>query len=106
MVSVDGNLYSVPNSTRRRIVEVHNTANEVRILEAGHIIAVHPVLDGRGQRRIHAGHRSLPPPPNSQRPAMAHRLGRALAKLSHCGRWLSTTLLADASPRMVPRHER
>src|SRR5690348_7123811 len=46
MVSVDGNLYSVPNSTRRRIVEVHNTANEVRILEAGHIIAVHPVVDG------------------------------------------------------------
>jgi len=68
MVSVDGNLYSVPNSTRRRIVEVHNTANEVRILEAGQIIAVHPVLDGRGQRRILAGHRSLPPPANSQTP--------------------------------------
>jgi Mu transposase-like protein len=33
MVSVDGNLYSVPNSARRRIVEVHNTANEVRILD-------------------------------------------------------------------------
>jgi Mu transposase, C-terminal domain len=68
MVSVDGNLYSVPNSARRRIVEVHNTANEVRILEANHIIAVHPVLDGRGQRRILAGHRSLPPPANSQTP--------------------------------------
>src|SRR5689334_21526817 len=60
MVSVDGNLYSVPNSTRRRIVEVHNTANEVRILEAGHIIAVHPVLDGRGQRRISSGIVSSP----------------------------------------------
>ena len=68
MISVDGNLYSVPNSARRRVVEVHNTANEVRILEAGHVIAVHPVLDGRGQRRILAGHRSLPPPPNSQTP--------------------------------------
>jgi hypothetical protein len=75
MVSVDGNLYSVPNSTRRRIVEVHNTANEVRILEAGHIIAVHPVLDGRGQRRIHAGHRSLPPPANSQTPRNGAPLG-------------------------------
>jgi hypothetical protein len=75
MVSVDGNLYSVPNSTRRRIVEVHNTANEVRILEAGHIIAVHPVLDGRGQRRIHAGHRSLPPPTNSQTPRNGAPLG-------------------------------
>jgi transposase len=68
MVSVDGNLYSVPNSARRRIVEVHNTANEVRILEAGQVIAIHPVLDGRGQRRILAGHRNSPPPANSQTP--------------------------------------
>ncbi len=35
MVSVDGNLYSVPDTTRRRPVEVHSTANEVRILEEG-----------------------------------------------------------------------
>ena len=66
MVSVDGNLYSVPNSARRRTVEVHSTANEVRILEDGAVIAVHPVLDGRGQRRIIAGHRTLPPRANSQ----------------------------------------
>jgi hypothetical protein len=45
---------------------VHSTANEVRILEDGAVIAVHPVLDGRGQRRIIAGHRTLPPPANSQ----------------------------------------
>ena len=31
MVSVDGNLYSVPNTTRRRVVEVHSTTSEVRI---------------------------------------------------------------------------
>jgi transposase len=68
MVSVDGNLYSVPNSTRRRTVEVHSTANEVRILEDGAVIAAHPVLDGRGQRRIIAGHRTSPPPANSQTP--------------------------------------
>ena len=66
MVSVDGNLYSVPDTTRRRPVEVHSTADEVRILEDGRVIAVHPVMDGRGQRRITAGHRSAPPPPNSQ----------------------------------------
>ena len=66
LVSVDGNLYSVPNSTRRRMVEVHSTTNEVRILEDGAVIAVHPVLDGRGQRRIIAGHRTLPPRANSQ----------------------------------------
>jgi transposase len=67
MVSIDGNLYSVPNSARRRTVEVHSTANEVRILEDGAVIAVHPVLDGRGQRRIIAGHRKSPPP-NGQTP--------------------------------------
>ena len=52
MVFVDDNLYSVPNTTRRRPVEVHSTANAVRILEEGRIIAVHPVMEGRGQRRI------------------------------------------------------
>jgi len=68
MVSVDGNLYSVPNSTRRRTVEVHSTTTEVRILEDGAVIAAHPVLDGRGQRRIMAGHRTLSPPANRQTP--------------------------------------
>ena len=68
MVSVDGNLYSVPNTARRRPVEVHSTANEVRILEQGQVIAVHPVMDGRGQRRIVAGHRTAPPPANSLTP--------------------------------------
>jgi hypothetical protein len=58
--------YSVPNSARRRTVEVHSTANEVRILEDGAVIAIHPVLDGRGQRHIIAGHRTLPPRANSQ----------------------------------------
>jgi transposase len=66
MVSVDGNLYSVPNTARRRPVEVHSMAHEVRILEEGRVIATHPVLDGRGQRRIIAGHRTAPAPANSQ----------------------------------------
>ena len=68
MVSVGGNLYSVPDTTRRRAVEVHSTATEVRILEEGRVVATHPVLDGTGQRRIIAGHRSTPPPANSQTP--------------------------------------
>lgn len=65
MVSVGGNLYSVPDGTRRRPVEVQVTASEVHILEEGRLVAAHPLLEGRGRRRIAEGHRSLPPPHNS-----------------------------------------
>ena len=68
MVSVGGNLYSVPDCTRRRAVEVHVLADEIRIFEDDTLIASHPVLDGRGLRRIADGHRTAPPPPNSQTP--------------------------------------
>ncbi|AWK85845.1 IS21 family transposase [Azospirillum thermophilum] len=68
MVSVGGNLYSVPDGTRRRSVEVQLTANEVHILEDGRLIAAHPVQEGRGKRRIAEGHRTLPPPSNSTTP--------------------------------------
>ena len=57
MVSVDGNFYSVPDGTRKRSVEVHVLAQELRILEAGRTIAIHPVLSGRGRRAVLAGHR-------------------------------------------------
>ena len=57
MVSVGGNFYSVPDATRRRTVEVHTLADEVRIFEDGALIAAHPVLEGRHQRRVMPGHR-------------------------------------------------
>ena len=57
MVSIDGNLYSVPDGTRKRSVEVHVLAQEIRILEAGRVIAIHSVLSGRGRRAVLAGHR-------------------------------------------------
>jgi hypothetical protein len=57
MVSVGGNFYSVPDATRRRTVEVHTLAQEVRIFEDGALIAAHPVLEGRHQRRVAPGHR-------------------------------------------------
>jgi transposase len=77
MISLDGNLYSVPNATRRRVVEVHGTAAEVRILEDGQLIAVHPVLEGRGRRRIAAGHRTMPAPANSGTPRQSAPLARS-----------------------------
>jgi hypothetical protein len=73
---VGGNLYSVPDGARRRMVEVQASAGEVRILEQDQVIARHPVLDGRGQRRILAGHRSAPPPANSQTPREGARTRR------------------------------
>jgi hypothetical protein len=59
MVSVGGNLYSVPDATRKRIVEVHTLADEVRIFEDGNLIAAHPILEGRNQRRVAPGHRRM-----------------------------------------------
>jgi transposase len=56
LVSVGGNYYSVPDRTRR-IVEVHQLPDTIRILDAGGLIAVHPVLEGRRQYRIDPGHR-------------------------------------------------
>jgi len=35
MISVGGNTYSVPDTTRRRVLEVHSMVDEIRILEAG-----------------------------------------------------------------------
>ncbi len=61
MVSVGGNFYSVPDATKRRTVEVHTLADEVRIFEDGTLIAAHPVLEGRHQRRVEPGHRRFHP---------------------------------------------
>ena len=57
MVSVGGNYYSVPDATRRRVVEVHSMADEIKIFEGDRLIACHPLLDGRRQRSTLAGHR-------------------------------------------------
>ena len=84
MISVGGNLYSVPDGARRRAVEVHTLTREVRIFEEGRQIAAHPVLEGRGQRRIAGGHRQHRPPPNSatprQAPHMPLRSGDVVAR--------------------------
>lgn len=61
MVSVGGNDYSVPDTTRSRKVEVQQYPNEVRIFEEGRLIAVHALLTGRGQRQVQRGHRHYRP---------------------------------------------
>jgi hypothetical protein len=59
MVSVGGNLYSVPDTTRRRVFDVHVLADEIRIFENGQLVASHLPLEGRGEKRLDPGHRKL-----------------------------------------------
>ena len=56
LVAIGGNYYSVPDRTRR-LVEVHQLADEIRILDAGRLVARHPVMEGRKQYRIDPLHR-------------------------------------------------
>jgi len=59
LVSVAGNLYSVPDATRRRILDVHVFADEICIIEDGVVVARHVPLDGRNQKRVDPEHRKL-----------------------------------------------
>ena len=61
MISVAGNYYSVPDTTRKRVLEVQNHTHEVRIFEDGARIATHPVLEGKNQRRVDPAHGKVPP---------------------------------------------
>jgi transposase len=56
LVSVGGNYYSVPDRTRR-VVEVHQLPDQIRILDEGRLVATHPVLEGRRQNRVDPAHR-------------------------------------------------
>jgi hypothetical protein len=56
-VSIGGNLYSVPDTTRRRILDVHVRADEIRIIENGAVVAIHAPLEGRDQTRVDPAHR-------------------------------------------------
>jgi hypothetical protein len=57
MVSVAGNIYSVPDTTRRRILDIHVFADEIRIFENATLVAVHAPLEGRDKTRVDAEHR-------------------------------------------------
>jgi transposase len=85
MVSVGGNLYSVPDATRKRVVEIHTLADEIRIFETGRLIAVHPVLEGRHQRCVAPGHRKTFVPTRGTaalEPVLLGRAGDVVARRS------------------------
>ena len=56
-VAIGGNYYSVPDRTRR-VVEVQQLPDLIRILDLGTVVAEHPVLEGRKQYRIDRSHRT------------------------------------------------
>jgi transposase len=56
-VAIGGNYYSVPDRTRR-VVEVQQLPDLIRILDLGNVVAEHPVLEGRKQYRIDQRHRT------------------------------------------------
>lgn len=77
LISVGGNTYSVPDTTRRRVVEVHSLVDEIRILEAGVLIATHAPLQGRHQTSIDPAHRRPRQRPQTHAEQDAAVLGRA-----------------------------
>ena len=60
MVSVGGNLYSVPDTARRRILEIQHHPSELWIFEDGQLIARHLILEGKDLRRVDPAHRDQP----------------------------------------------
>ena len=91
MVSFRGGLYSVPDGTRSRSVEVQEHARQVRIPGDGVLIAAHPLLGNGNRRSLDPAHRRRPPragepPPGAPEQAPAARpldfygaVGRRLA---------------------------
>jgi transposase len=86
MVSIGGNLYSVPDTTRRRVLDVHVLADAIRIFEDGTLIASHLPLEGRDQKRLDPAHRkAIMPPrhwPGEDTPVIIHRAGDQVARRS------------------------
>jgi transposase len=84
LVSIGGNYYSVPDRTRR-VVEVHQLPDQIRILDQGRIVATHPILEGRRQSRVDPLHRHGPVKRTSRQPAqdlIVSRIGQCVAQRS------------------------
>lgn len=75
LIWIAGNLYSVPDRTRR-IVEVHQLPDVIRIIDNGRLVAIHPVLEGRRQTRVAPEHSQGPIRARSRATAPALALGR------------------------------
>ncbi len=59
-ISYNGNEYSVPEGLLHREVQVRATLEELHLLQDGRPVGRHPVLEGRGLRRLAPEHRRHP----------------------------------------------
>lgn len=59
-VSYNGNGYSVPEGVNSPKISVEATLQEVRLYQDGNLLAIHPVLKGRRERRLAPGHHRSP----------------------------------------------
>lgn len=85
MVNVGGNAYSVPDTARRRVLEVHCLFDEIRIFEDGGVIASHVPLEGRGRTRVDPAHRKAAARTNrggTDAPVIVPRAGDRVARRS------------------------
>jgi transposase len=57
-VSYNGNDYSVPDGLVGGEVDVRATFTELRLFQHDRLVATHPLLEGRGARRLEPGHRA------------------------------------------------
>lgn len=73
MVSVSGNLYSAPETTRRRVLDIHVFADHIQIFEDGVVIATQVPLEGRNQKRLDPAHRKMLPARNRRASDPAYR---------------------------------
>ena len=81
MVSVGGNLTAFLARPESGSSKCLTFANEVRIFEDGALLAARPVLEGRHQRRVAAGHRKVPriAHPGRDKPILILRTGDVVA---------------------------
>jgi hypothetical protein len=97
LVSIGGNYYSVPDRTRR-VVEVHQLPDQIRILDEGRLVATHPILEGRRQYRVDTLPIAKAPAPGQRatRPMTPSSLAGS-ATVSPIARWPSTRPSESAS---------
>ncbi len=86
MVSVGGNLYSVPDTTWRSVFDVHVLVDEIHIFEDGALVATHAPVEGRGEKRLDPSHRKPGSPcrrsPRDPEPVVLARAGDRVVRRS------------------------